>query len=126
VNDELKVKWTQPSVLTSDNETERDHAWDSISYDNGIVAVPKEWAGEKGLPIGSTFPWDTSKAIYLVNGYHNLHCLVSSKFLSILKLLTTPEKHLSVIDGVPERTAAVYGGASYYPLLGRTRHRREV
>ncbi|CAD6445426.1 81bb91b6-6d1d-4362-8c10-3ee3db0c7a44 [Sclerotinia trifoliorum] len=74
-NDEISVQWTRPSILSSTNQTERDHEWDSISYDNGIVAVPKEWAAKKALPMGSSFPWNTSKALYLVNAHHNLHCL---------------------------------------------------
>jgi len=72
---ELQVKWDQQSVYSSANTTERDHVWDRVNHDIGVVAVPKKWAQEKGLPLGSTWPWNPDKAIYLVNAYHQLHCL---------------------------------------------------
>jgi len=75
LNDKISIQWTQPSTLSSAKETERDNEWDAISYDNGVVAISKEWAAEKDLPMASSFPWNTSKAIYLVNAHHNLHCL---------------------------------------------------
>jgi len=75
LNDEINIQWTTSTTLSSSNTTERDHEWDAISYDNGVVAISKEWAAEKGLPIGSDFLWDQSKATYLVNAHHNLHCL---------------------------------------------------
>lgn len=67
------------SPFLSPNTTRRDREWDRVNYDSGIVAVPKAWAAEKGLPMGSTFPWDASKTLYLLNSYHQLHCLVSGQ-----------------------------------------------
>ncbi|MCJ1383298.1 hypothetical protein MMC17_006411 [Xylographa soralifera] len=49
--------------------------WEAIEFDPGLVALPYEWTDKKGLPRGQKFPWDTSKGIYVLNGYHNLHCL---------------------------------------------------
>ncbi|KAI9646298.1 hypothetical protein NHQ30_005739 [Ciborinia camelliae] len=72
---EVLVEWLQDSVYSSPNATERDQYWDAINHDSGIVAVPKSWASEKGLPMGSTFPWDADKTIYFVNAYHGLHCV---------------------------------------------------
>lgn len=79
-DDSTHVAWDQSSIYTSANYTEADLAWDAINHDSGIVAVPKDWATAKGLPLGSTFPWDNSKSIYFVNAYHGLHCLVSLVF----------------------------------------------
>jgi len=72
---ELQVEWQQKSIYTDTNLTARDHVWDEINHDIGIVAVPKTWVVEKGLPMGSTFPWNESKALYVINAYHQLHCL---------------------------------------------------
>jgi len=74
-DDELLLQWYQQSPYTDENVTARDHEWDKINHDNGLVAVDKEWATSKGLALGSAWPWDTSKTIYFVNAYHNLHCL---------------------------------------------------
>ena len=56
-----------------------DERWKALSSDDGLVAVDREWAANKGLPPSeSIFPWDASKRIYLLNGYHGIHCIVSS------------------------------------------------
>ncbi len=52
-------------------------AWEDLSGDPGVVALSDEWALEKGLPKALRFPWDQSKGVYLLQGFHNLHCLVS-------------------------------------------------
>ena len=53
-----------------------DQAWEDINIDAGNVALDKSYAEEMGLPKAQDFPWDRSKGIYYINGYHNLHCLV--------------------------------------------------
>ena len=78
------ASWGQDSVYTSANNSMADAAWDAINHDSGIVAVDKSWAIQKGLPLGSTFPWDNDKAIYFVNAYHGLHCLVSYVLVVLL------------------------------------------
>ena len=35
-----------------------------------------------GLPVAQRFPWDQSKGVYLLNGHHNLHCIVSKRTIS--------------------------------------------
>ncbi|KAI6090600.1 hypothetical protein F4821DRAFT_20904 [Hypoxylon rubiginosum] len=72
---DVKVYWNQSGAYTDPDDDVRDHLWDQIDIDSGIVAVPKIWAKEKGLPEGTTFPWDTDKSLYFVNAYHSLHCL---------------------------------------------------
>lgn len=74
---EIQVFWNQSSDYIDHDDDVRDHLWDRIDIDSGIVAVPKSWAKEKGLPAGTTFPWDNDKALYFVNAYHSIHCLVS-------------------------------------------------
>ena len=53
-----------------------DKAWDLLTIDAGAVALHDTFVAEKGLPVAQRFPWDERKGIYLLNGYHNLHCLV--------------------------------------------------
>ncbi|XXH04034.1 hypothetical protein Hte_010445 [Hypoxylon texense] len=75
VEGDVKVFWNQSGAYTNPDDDVRDHLWDRLDIDSGIVAVPKSWAKEKGLPEGTTFPWDTNKSLYFVNAYHSLHCL---------------------------------------------------
>lgn len=53
------------------------HAWDEINIDAGTVALGDAYVETMGLPKAQRFPWDKSKGIYYINGFHNLHCLVS-------------------------------------------------
>jgi hypothetical protein len=38
-----------------------------------------------GLPKAQRFPYDESKGIYLLNGYHSLHCLVGEPDIELTK-----------------------------------------
>lgn len=49
--------------------------WDNISFDAGVVALEYDWTAAHGLPHAQPFPWDQSKGLYLLNGFHALHCL---------------------------------------------------
>ena len=44
-----------------------------------MVALPESLALANGLPMAQRFPWDVSKGVYLLNGHHNLHCIVSNE-----------------------------------------------
>ncbi|KAI8944047.1 hypothetical protein F4801DRAFT_573012 [Xylaria longipes] len=74
------LAWDHPFSLHSENpynqhdEKLRDAAWDATNIDDGMVALPQSFAKEKGLPESQPFPWDRRKGIYLLNGYHSLHC----------------------------------------------------
>ncbi|KAE8163763.1 hypothetical protein BDV40DRAFT_132183 [Aspergillus tamarii] len=57
------------------NDTEQDALWESTSYDAGNIALSDTYAREAGLPRAQRFPWDQEKGIYLINAYHNLHCV---------------------------------------------------
>jgi len=50
--------------------------WHAINIDNGVIALSDEYVASKGLPPAQRFPWDATKGIYILHGYHNLHCLV--------------------------------------------------
>ncbi|KAJ5792556.1 uncharacterized protein N7503_008534 [Penicillium pulvis] len=57
------------------NDTEQDALWDATSYDLGNIALSDTYARSNGLPRAQRFPWDNEKGIYLINAYHNLHCV---------------------------------------------------
>ena len=64
------------SPYSSQNLTLAQEHWDAINFDAGMVYLSDEMAHSLNLPPSQPFPWDESKSIYLLNGYHNLHCLV--------------------------------------------------
>jgi hypothetical protein len=50
--------------------------------DKGIISLDNDYAEALGLPESQPFAWDSKKkSIYITNGHHNLHCLVSSLFI---------------------------------------------
>lgn len=60
---------------SSDNETLKDQLWHDINVDHGVVALSDDWVAQHGLRSAQRFPWDTTKGIYILHGFHNLHCL---------------------------------------------------
>jgi len=62
------------------NETARDELWEAINVDRSAVVLDQEEAESWGLEATDIFAWDSSKRVYLVNGYHQLHCLKSLYF----------------------------------------------
>lgn len=70
--EEPYVRITQYS---SDNETLQNDLWHEINVDYGVVALSDEWAAQHGLRTAQRFPWDQTKGIYILHGFHNLHCL---------------------------------------------------
>ncbi|KAI2613459.1 uncharacterized protein GGS25DRAFT_467243 [Hypoxylon fragiforme] len=69
----------EPYVLvtqySSDNDTLQDQLWHNINVDSAVVALSDEWAARHDLRTAQRFPWDQTKGIYILHGYHNLHCL---------------------------------------------------
>ncbi|OTA65773.1 hypothetical protein K449DRAFT_462875 [Hypoxylon sp. EC38] len=50
-------------------------AWDRIVPAFGFVAVNHTWAAEHNLPASMGLPSDSSKGVYIIDAYHQLHCL---------------------------------------------------
>ena len=50
--------------------------WHGINIDDGVIALSDDYVTSKGLRPAQRFPWDATKGIYILHGYHNLHCLV--------------------------------------------------
>ena len=65
-----------PYATPHENNTARDQLWDDIAVDRGAVAVDEKTVAEYGLPNSMVFPWDSTKQVYIVNAFHQLHCLV--------------------------------------------------
>ncbi|KAH8674287.1 hypothetical protein BX600DRAFT_495556 [Xylariales sp. PMI_506] len=59
------------------NATIADPLWQNLRPPNdGIVTLKKSWAAENDLPISADNPEDSDSMLYLVEGLHQLHCLV--------------------------------------------------
>ena len=73
----LPFEWETP--YNGADEVLADQLWNELGaeVDVGLLALPKEWAASKHLPEAQDFPWDQEKGVYLMNGHHNLHCLVT-------------------------------------------------
>ncbi|KAH8705818.1 hypothetical protein BGW36DRAFT_354212 [Talaromyces proteolyticus] len=67
--------WESPFGPGNQNSTLQDEVWEAMTIGQGIISLPKDWAKAKGLHPSATFPWDHSRAVYLVAGYHKLHCI---------------------------------------------------
>lgn len=68
-----------PVPISHDDHTIEDPMWDSPEYDwyLGWVALQNDVAKSKGLPTAMHWPWDSSRSIYILHGFHSLHCVVS-------------------------------------------------
>ncbi|KAL6239889.1 hypothetical protein BDW75DRAFT_68858 [Aspergillus navahoensis] len=62
-------------LSVSANVTLADTLWHSINIDSGVVALPDSFAASHNLRTAQRFPWDPSQGIYILHGFHNLHCL---------------------------------------------------
>lgn len=68
--------WESRTPYFGEDGTVANSLWDAISVDNGTVALDDSYVASMGLLVSQRFPWDNSKGLYLLNGYHSLHCLV--------------------------------------------------
>ena len=87
---DLPIPFEQQTPYNAGNFTLADQAWKELDtdIDNGVVALTDDWIGAKQLPVAQRFPWDDNKGIYLLNGAHNLHCLVCENATISSVLLT--------------------------------------
>lgn len=70
------VAWKSKSAYFGEDEAIADRLWEEISVDNGTVALSDSYVEAMGLPLSQRFPWDQEKGLYLLNGFHSMHCLV--------------------------------------------------
>lgn len=69
------VELTMPHEI----RTLDDPLWDSPEWDwnPGWIALKDSVTQAKGLPLSMQWPWDKTKGIYLIHGFHSMHCVVS-------------------------------------------------
>ncbi|KKY37956.1 hypothetical protein UCDDA912_g02043 [Diaporthe ampelina] len=71
----LQVPFEWSTEYAATNLTAAGELWDGISFDVGFVALDNDWTAAHGLIQAQPFPWDKSKGLYVLNGFHALHCL---------------------------------------------------
>ena len=94
--DTLETTWSQMrwnTVYSPQNHSDSDDLWDAIDPSHGFVAMDREWAARQQWPITMYLPSDLSKGVYLLEAYHQLHCLVSLRAFS-LSILTNAIKRI--------------------------------
>ncbi|KAF7860759.1 hypothetical protein EAF04_008277 [Stromatinia cepivora] len=70
--------WDQFHTYTKYSEVNQsisDPAWDSFTT-NGFVAISHTEAAGFGIPLAEDFPDDPSKGVYVLAGFHQIHCVM--------------------------------------------------
>ncbi|KAL8836948.1 MAG: hypothetical protein Q9170_002709 [Blastenia crenularia] len=81
--DFAKLSWDTPSkfvyngLYDSPNTTLTNDAWEALNFDPGSIALNDDFVESLGLLKAQRFPWDDTKGLYFLNGYHGVHCLKS-------------------------------------------------
>ena len=92
VSEELAVVDSLPELYTafhwwtvygSHNHTRDNALWDAINPSHGFIAVDRKDAAARNWPATMYLPSDESKGVYLLEAYHQLHCLVSRLIFSV-------------------------------------------
>jgi len=73
----IPMPWNPYSLygVGNQNNTDRSILWETLDTTPGEIALDHEEAKALGLPQSQDFPWDRNRGIYLVNGFHQVHCL---------------------------------------------------
>lgn len=69
-----KFLWT--TEYSSGNRTHADALWKGLRPGFGVVALDHEWAAARELPHSQDNPDDPTQGLYILDAYHQLHCLV--------------------------------------------------
>ncbi|XWX00532.1 hypothetical protein V2A60_008552 [Cordyceps javanica] len=72
---DVPVQIYPATEYTGDNLTQVTALWEELSGDPGVVALPEAYVKQTRLPHALRFPWDEDKGVYLLQGFHDLHCL---------------------------------------------------
>jgi hypothetical protein len=59
------------------NTTEVDELWNSFDSDRGWVSLPHTWAAKNDISEGLPLPDAPEMGLFILDGYHQMHCLVS-------------------------------------------------
>jgi hypothetical protein len=63
-----------PLYVSTDKEI-ADAAWDNYTI-TGFVALPNSWAMDRGWKTGLQMPGDPQKSMFVIDAFHQIHCLV--------------------------------------------------
>lgn len=101
------MPWSWHGAYNDKNYTLQNELWEAINIDSGIVALSDSYVASKQLPVAQRFPWDKEKGLYLLNGHHNLHCLVRIAILGYMSF----QLKFSATEENPQIRHAVCPGA---------------
>lgn len=73
------LAWDVPRVGKDDPRDIDDPIWDAPEYRGniGYITLRHDFAKANGIKASQDWPWDTSKGMYILQGFHSMHCLVS-------------------------------------------------
>lgn len=65
-----------------------DPIWDApeTQWKSGYLALDHTFAQSHGVNKAQNWPWDHNKGIYIVKAFHSMHCVVSVRVLSPVKM----------------------------------------
>ena len=77
-----------PLIKPHDERSLYDPVWDDLRYDynEGVIAVDNDFVEKHNLPQAQRWPWDESKSVYMLQGWHSIHCIVSGIEFSSSKI----------------------------------------
>ncbi|KAH6091097.1 hypothetical protein HBI40_166480 [Parastagonospora nodorum] len=83
--DYVAFHWDTP--WGSRNVTEADQLWEKMNTAHGHIAIDHAWAAVNQWPPSMDVPGKPGKGLYLLQAYHQLHCLrvIRSVFLSMYR-----------------------------------------
>ena len=91
------MKWTRFDWWTEYSDKNASHVdalWDAILPSHGFVAMDTSWAIAHQWPESMRLPSDATKSVYLLEAYHQLHCIVG-----LSRLFQSTESALTVSSG---------------------------
>lgn len=111
--------WSKYSSMNEEEVEAVDRNWDQVVPAHGIVAVDHSWAAEHRLPASMDLPSDHSKGVYIIDAYHQLHCLtvLRKTFYQVIRNepLTYPLGHSThCFDSLRQYTMCTGGDTLLY------------
>ena len=84
---DIPTPYRDDLIFNSPNRSLADAVWSSWVDDPGIVALLNDWVKGKMLPQAQKWPWDEDKGLYLLQCFHNMHCLVFPSNILLFQVL---------------------------------------
>lgn len=71
----------QITEWVSGNLTAVSELYEGWNGDKGVIALHDDYVEEMGLPRALRYPHNDNYGVYLLQSFHNMHCLVCHSFL---------------------------------------------